>query len=216
MMKNFFYFILFFGLFFSCDMEEVYIDVYDPEQERIDSINQRKSDIEIIYSYLESKEIQTVDTTNEGVFYSVLDYGNAEILPETNDIISLNLSAFYTTDSIYNTVDSIDLVFFDTNIQSVAENAGIVDESKFYIPLTYTYNGNGTFFPVISDHGYLALLSDFKKALGFSLSKIGENGKIKILMPSANGYGKNGNVNTPVIPANSVLIFDIHLIKIRK
>ncbi len=215
-MKNIFCFILFIGLLFSCDMEEVYIDVYDPEQERIDSINQRKSDVEIIYSYLEINEIQTVDTTNEGVFYSVLDYGNAEIIPEMNDIISLNLSAFYTTDSIYNEVDSIDLVFFDTNIQSVAENAGIVDESKFYIPLTYTYNGNGTFFPVVSDHGYLALLSDFKKALGFSLSKIGENGKIKILMPSANGYGENGNVNTPVIPGNSVLIFDIHLIKIRK
>jgi hypothetical protein len=216
MMKNIFCFVLFIGLFFSCDMEEVYIDVYDPEQERIDSINQRKSDVEIIYSYLESNEIQTVDTTNEGVFYSVLDYGNPEIIPVNNDIISLNLSAFYTTDSIYNEVDSIDLVFFDTNIQSVAENAGIVDESKFYVPLTYTYNGNGTFFPVVSDHGYLALLSDFKKALGFSLSKIGENGKIKILMPSGNGYGENGNVNTPVIPGNSVLIFDIHLIKIRK
>jgi len=215
-MKNIFCFVLFIGLFFSCDMEEVYIDVYDPEQERIDSINQRKSDVEIIYSYLESNEIQTVDTTNEGVFYSVLDYGNPEIIPVNNDIISLNLSAFYTTDSIYNEVDSIDLVFFDTNIQSVAENAGIVDESKFYVPLTYTYNGNGTFFPVVSDHGYLALLSDFKKALGFSLSKIGENGKIKILMPSGNGYGENGNVNTPVIPGNSVLIFDIHLIKIRK
>jgi len=216
MMKNIFCFVLFIGLFFSCDMEEVYIDVYDPEQERIDSINQRKSDVEIIYSYLESNEIQTVDTTNEGVFYSVLDYGNPEIIPVNNDIISLNLSAFYTTDSIYNEVDSIDLVFFDTNIQSVAENAGIVDESKFYVPLTYTYNGNGTFFPVVSDHGYLALLSDFKKALGFSLSKIGENGKIKILMPSGNGYGENGNVNTPVIPGNSVLIFDIHLIKIKK
>ena len=35
-------------------------------------------------------------------------------------------------------------------------------------------------------------------------------------MPSGNGYGENGNVNTPVIPGNSVLIFDIHLIKIRK
>ena len=194
MMKNIFCFVLFIGLFFSCDMEEVYIDVYDPEQERIDSINQRKSDVEIIYSYLESNEIQTVDTTNEGVFYSVLDYGNPEIIPVNNDIISLNLSAFYTTDSIYNEVDSIDLVFFDTNIQSVAENAGIVD----------------------SDHGYLALLSDFKKALGFSLSKIGENGKIKILMPSGNGYGENGKIHTPVIPGNSVLIFDIHLIKIRK
>ena len=73
-MKNILHIILFIGLLFSCGLDEVYIDVYDPEQERIDSIDQRKSDIEIIYSYLESKEIQTVDTTNEGVFYSILDY----------------------------------------------------------------------------------------------------------------------------------------------
>ena len=65
-----------------------------------------------------------------------------------------------------------DLVFFDTNDRSVAEYFGIVDESKFYVPLVYTYNGFGSFFPIVSDHGYLELVSDFKKALGFSISKI--------------------------------------------
>ena len=98
----------------------------------------------------------------------------------------------------------------------VAEYFGIVDESKFYVPLVYTYNGFGSFFPIVSDHGYLALVSDFKKALGFSISKISEGGKIKIIMPSGNAYGESGHAITPVIPANAVLIFDIHLIKIRK
>ena len=60
------------------------------------------------------------------------------------------------------------------------------------------------------------MVSDFKKALGFSISKISEGGKIKIIMPSGNAYGEVGNTTTPVIPANAVLIFDIHLIKIRK
>ena len=90
------------------------------------------------------------------------------------------------------------------------------DPTKYYSPLVYTYNGLGSFFPVVSDHGYLAQLSDFKIALGNSLSKISEKGKVKILMPSGNAYGNSGNTNNPVIPENVVLIFDVHLIKIRK
>jgi FKBP-type peptidyl-prolyl cis-trans isomerase len=49
-----------------------------------------------------------------------------------------------------------------------------------------------------------------------SLSKVSENGRIKILIPSGNAYGDSGNTNTPIIPENAVLIFDVHLIKIRK
>ena len=76
--------------------------------------------------------------------------------------------------------------------------------------------GMGAFFPVVSDHGYLAQLSDFKLSLGKSLSVISEKGKVKILMPSGNAYGELGNNNNPVIPENAVLIFDIELIRIRK
>ena len=84
------------------------------------------------------------------------------------------------------------------------------------MPIVYTFNGIGSFFPVVSDHGYLAQLSDFKSTLGMSLSRISEGGSVKILMPSGNAYGKSGNTNTPEIPENSILIFDINLIKIRK
>ena len=49
-----------------------------------------------------------------------------------------------------------------------------------------------------------------------SISRISEGGSIKILMPSGNAYGKSGNTNIPTIPENSILIFDINLIKIRK
>ena len=89
-------------------------------------------------------------------------------------------------------------------------------ETKYYSPITYTYNGLGSFFPVVSDHGYLAQLSDFKYALGVSLSKISQGGSIKIMMPSGNAFGETGNTNSPEIPENSILIFDINLIKIRK
>ena len=214
-MKKVLYFISFL-LIFSCDVEEIYVDVYDPEQERIDSLNQRGSDKNLIFSYLDGKSIVTYDTTNRGVFYSIINSGENLIFPEVNDIVSINIAGYYTNDSIFFTNDSVDLVIFDTNQQSLAESVGYFDPTKYYSPLVYTYNGLGSFFPIVSDHGYLAQLSDFKTALGMSLSKISENGRIKILMPSGNAYGESGNTNTPIIPENAVLIFDVHLIKIRK
>tara|TARA_B100001093_G_scaffold107068_1_gene99379 strand:- start:254 stop:898 length:645 start_codon:yes stop_codon:yes gene_type:complete len=214
-MKKVLYFISIL-LIFSCDVEEIYVDVYDPEQERIDSLNQRGSDKNLIFSYLDGKSIVTYDTTSRGVFYSIINSGENLIFPEVNDIVSINIAGYYTNDSIFFTNDSVDLVIFDTNQQSLAESVGYFDPTKYYSPLVYTYNGLGSFFPIVSDHGYLAQLSDFKTALGMSLSKISENGRIKILMPSGNAYGDSGNTNTPIIPENAVLIFDVHLIKIRK
>ncbi|MEL0009893.1 MAG: FKBP-type peptidyl-prolyl cis-trans isomerase [Flammeovirgaceae bacterium] len=208
--------ILFIVLIFSCNPDEIYIDVYDPVQDELDSLNQRRTDLALIFSYLDSENINYTDSTSSGVYYSIIDHGNEQIYPETNDIISLHLAGYYTNDSIFFTNDSIDLVIFDTNIQSLAESIGYYDETKYYSPITYTFNGLGSFFPVVSDHGYLAQLSDFKDALGLSLSKISEGGSIKIMMPSGNAYGDTGNTNTPEIPENSILIFDIDLIKIRK
>ena len=214
-MKNYI-FLLLIVLTLSCNTDEIYIDVYDPIQEELDSLNQRKTDLSLIFSYLDSEDINYADSTSSGVYYSVIDYGDEQLYPETNDIISIHLAGYYTNDSIFFTNDSIDLVIFDTNIQSLAESIGYYDETKYYSPITYTYNGLGSFFPVVSDHGYLAQLSDFKDALGLSLSKISEGGSVKILMPSGNAYGDTGNTNTPEIPENSILIFDINLIKIRK
>lgn len=208
--------ILFIVLIFSCNPDEIYIDVYDPVQDELDSLNQRRTDLALIFSYLDSENINYTDSTSSGVYYSIIDHGNEQIYPEINDIISLHLAGYYTNDSIFFTNDSIDLVIFDTNIQSLAESIGYYDETKYYSPITYTFNGLGSFFPVISDHGYLAQLSDFKDALGLSLSKISEGGSIKIMIPSGNAYGDTGNTNTPEIPENSILIFDVDLIKIRK
>jgi len=213
-MKNYIFLLII--LMISCNTDEIYIDVYDPVQEELDSLNQRKTDLALIFSYLETEDINYTDSTSSGVYYSVIDYGDEQLYPETNDIVSIHLAGYYTNDSIFFTNDSVDLVIFDTNIQSLAENIGYYDETKYYSPITYTFNGLGSFFPVVSDHGYLAQLSDFKDALGLSLSKISEGGSIKIMMPSGNAYGETGNTNTPEIPENSILIFDIDLIKIRK
>ena len=54
-MKN--YIFLLFVLMISCNTDEIYIDVYDPVQEEIDSLNQRKTDLALIFSYLETEDI---------------------------------------------------------------------------------------------------------------------------------------------------------------
>ena len=55
-MRNFILLILLI-LTISCNTEEVYIDVYDPVQEELDSLNQRRTDLSLIFSYLETEGI---------------------------------------------------------------------------------------------------------------------------------------------------------------
>ena len=129
-MKRILFLILSF-IIVSCDTTEVYIDVYDPVQAAIDSLEQRENDIDLIYSYLEGEGINYVDTTQKGVFYSIIDEGNKEVFPENNDLVSIHIAGYYTNDSIFFTNDSIDLVIFDTNIQSLAESVGYFDETKY-------------------------------------------------------------------------------------
>ena len=62
-MRNFILLILLI-LTISCNTEEVYIDVYDPVQEELDSLNQRRTDLSLIFSYLETEGINSVSYTH--------------------------------------------------------------------------------------------------------------------------------------------------------
>ena len=62
-MRNFILLILLI-LTISCNTEEVYIDVYDPVQEELDSLNQRRTDLSLIFSYLETEGINYVDSVS--------------------------------------------------------------------------------------------------------------------------------------------------------
>ena len=106
-----------------------------------------RHDKNLIFSYLDANSIVSYDSTNMGVFYSVIDTGDSLVYPDVNDIVSINIAGYYTNDSIFFTNDSIDLVIFDTNQQSLAESIGYFDPTKYYSPLVYTYNGLGSFFP---------------------------------------------------------------------
>ena len=66
------YTIFILSLAISCNIDEVYVDVYDPVQNRIDSMNKEKTDKNIIYSYLDNNNITSYDTTSSGVFILLL------------------------------------------------------------------------------------------------------------------------------------------------
>ena len=55
------YKIFFLSLVISCNIDEVYVDVYDPVQDRIDSMEQRKTDKNIIFSYLDNNNITRIE-----------------------------------------------------------------------------------------------------------------------------------------------------------
>ena len=82
--------------------------------------------------------------------------------------------------------------------------------------------GNNSFIKVrfyenkINSNKTIDLINHLKKSIGKIMPFVDESGKFTIILPSGTAYGKDGNSNFPVIPGNSVLIFEIHLLKIRK
>ena len=77
-MKNLIHIFSLLLIIISCNIDEVYIDVFDPEQSRLDSLNQRLEDKNLIFSYFDRNGILSYDTTQRGVFYSVIDAANLE------------------------------------------------------------------------------------------------------------------------------------------
>ena len=67
-MKYIIYIVLISFFIISCTLDEEYVETYDPEQAKLDSLKQRREDIELIFSYIDGIGLQTVvDTTEEGV-----------------------------------------------------------------------------------------------------------------------------------------------------
>ena len=86
--------------------------------------------------------------------------------------------------------------------------------------LTANYKGylaNGTVFDQTTTTPAKFALSGVIAGWQEGLKLIGAGGKIKLLIPSALGYGSSNQYNSAgqiVIPMNSVTIFDIELVKI--
>jgi len=192
---------------FSCNLEENYVQIDDPEQLKLDSLAQVDKDASLIKDFIDSVGLENVVTISNGIKYSLTSVGNG-VFPENNNMLSINITGYYLNDTI--------LSIFDTNIKSVAESYEIYLVTNEYAPITFTYTSDGRYFGLNSYHGYLTTIGLLKKSIGKIMPVIDENGKVTIILPSGTAYGKNGNLNFPEIPGNSILIFEIHLLKIRK
>tara|TARA_B100001175_G_scaffold167025_1_gene141585 strand:- start:2483 stop:3109 length:627 start_codon:yes stop_codon:yes gene_type:complete len=193
--------------FFSCDLDIEYVEVDDPEKIELDSINQVSKDAVLINKYIDSVDLKNIFTLDNGVKYSITKKGN-DIFPENNNILSININGYYMNDTTFS--------IFDTNSKTVAESNDIFINTNEYVPIAFTYTTDGRYFGLNSLHGYLTLINHLKKSIGEIMPSVDENGKFTIILPSGTAYGKDGNSNFPVIPGNSILIFEIHLLKIRK
>ena len=193
--------------FFSCDLDIEYVEVDDPEKIELDSINQVSKDAVLINKYIDSVGLKNIFTLDNGVKYSITKKGN-DIFPENNNILSININGYYMNDTTFS--------IFDTNSKTVAESNDIFINTNEYVPIAFAYTTDGRYFGLNSLHGYLTLINHLKKSIGEIMPSVDENGKFTIILPSGIAYGKDGNSNFPVIPGNSILIFEIHLLKIRK
>jgi len=201
-------FYLFFVItIFSCDLDIEYVEIEDPEKLKLDSLNQISNDAVLINNFIDSVDLKNVVTLDNGIKYSITKVGNG-IFPANNDMLTINFNGYYLNDTIF--------TIFDTNIQSVAESYEIYLAINEYAPVIFTYTSDGRYFGLNSFHGYLTLINLLKKSIGKIMPSIDENAKLTIIMPSGTAYGKDGNLTFPEIPGNSVLIFEIHLLKIRK
>lgn len=129
----------------------------------------------------------------------VTDYGPIDKKIIENYLAEHNLTAQSTASGLY----------------YIIEKPGGVNHPNINSAVSANYKGyltDGTVFDESYSTGQPATfeLSGVIQGWKEGLQLIGVNGKIKLLIPSALGYG--ANVKTD-IPANSVLIFDIELVE---
>ena len=129
---------------------------------------------------------------------------DAEAQAETDEniitkyILDQGLNAIATGTGLYYVIDSLGSTVYPTLSNSVTV------EYKGYFT-------DGTVFDQSTAAGATFALTAVIKGWQEGIQLYKEGGGGKLLVPSALGYGQNG---TGSIPANTVLIFDVHLIKV--
>jgi FKBP-type peptidyl-prolyl cis-trans isomerase FkpA len=104
-----------------------------------------------------------------------------------------------------------------SGLHYIIEKPGSANHPGINSKVTVKYKGyltNGTVFDestILSGKPATFNLSSLIKGWQEGLQFIGVGGKIKLLVPSALGYGSSSSSAT--IPANSVLVFDIELVQ---
>ena len=191
---------------FSCSI--VLVSCGDELPMNTDPDEQLRKDIDIIDNYfIESGFSQEeIDTTENRVRYVIINQGIGENIDE-NDIVHFDYTGKLVNDTIY-----------DTSIASVADSIRNVEdisetfqdafrETKTYAPLVITYSKTGW---TISGR----FVSGFADGINETFCKMRTGGKVIIAMPSALGY--RDQARGSIIPANSVLIFELFPVRVVK
>ncbi len=113
----------------------------------------------------------------------------------------------------YLTDSSLVAVKDTTGIYYIIEEAGDENHPNDYSVITILYKGyliDGTVFDQTYDGvTFTSILNRLISGWRIGIPKIGKGGKIKLLIPSFYGYG---DVDWGIVPANSVVMFDIELV----
>ena len=134
--------------------------------------------------------------TTDAVDYSVTDKKIIE-----DYLLAHNLTAQSTTSGLYYIIKQPGGAYHaNIHSQVSALYKGYLVNDTVFDQSTLSYNNPATFS-----------LASVIKGWQIGIPLIGVGGKIKLLVPSALGYG---SVAKTLIPANSVLIFDIEIVDI--
>jgi len=147
--------------------------------EKIEANKQRYEELKADAKQLES-----------GLQIAFLEEGNGP-QPTSRDTVMVNYRGYLASGEI-----------FDTNIEKVAEEAGILNprrqEMGGYAPMPVLYSPEAPMIP------------GFKE--GIQQMQVGD--KAVLYIPSSLGYGERGY--PPVIPPSTDLIFEVELVEIKK
>lgn len=193
MNKLLFSLIIGFALLASCNEGTI----VEPEDPAI----QLAIDLEEIDQFLidNGYDPATVDTTESGVRYIIIDEGNTMY-----DSLSIDESDIVDFDFIGRLTDG---TLFDTTIESVAmEDEDIFNEDRVYVPTLMNYSETGW---TIRNR----FIDGFVDGIAVTFNKVHVGAHILIVFPSGLGYG--AAVRGP-IPANSVLTFELFPVRVDK
>ena len=159
------------------------------------SVEQLELDLLEIKEYIQEKGYSNVDTTESRVRFVILEEGTGETI-EPNDIVSFDYAGMLLNDTL-----------FDTSRESIAIEGGLYDSARIYTPYVFTHTESGWALETL---GFVQGFSDGTTA---AMKKMNVGGRARLMIPSGLGYGSSAISS---IPSNSVLVFDIYPVKVRK
>lgn len=155
-------------------------------------------DIVKINDYIAQKGYTNVDTTSRSVRYVVTNEGSGDTI-ESGDIVSLHYTGRFLDDEV-----------FDTSIDTVAINNDMYDSARTYRP-SFIFTQSESGWAMVNAYPNLTL--GFSNGVTEGLKKIKRGGSVRLIIPSTLAYGSRGAQG---IPPNTVLVFDIYPVRVRK